>query len=258
MTGTKQATDELKHRFAQLHGGWDPRWDTVLDLDPDFFAAYLDLAAAARAADGIDARTRELLLLAVNAQTTTLHEPGIRAHMAAAIRKGATFEEIFEVLQLVSLIGMHSIVVGMPIMLEELAAAGKPVDVDGPLDARREEVKARFVARRGYWSDRGRPLLMLDPDFFEHYANLSSLPWEQGCLPPKTKEFVYIAIDAAVTHLYEPGLRLHIQNAMRYGATANEIMEVLQLVSTLGMNSCTVGSHILAEESAAAAANAPG
>ena len=47
-------------------------------------------------------------------------------------------------------------------------------------------------------------------------------------------------IDAATTHLYEPGLRQHIRNALRYGATKEEIMEVLELVSVLGIHACTL------------------
>ncbi|WP_181817356.1 hypothetical protein [Paracoccus pantotrophus] len=30
---------------------------------------------------------------------------------------------------------------------------------------------------------------------------------------------MYIAIDTSITHTYEPGMRMHIQNALRYGAT---------------------------------------
>ena len=59
---------------------------------------------------------------------------------------------------------------------------------------------------------------------------------------------MYIAIDAATTHLYEPGLRIHIQNALKLGATTEEIMEVFQLTSVLGMHTCTVGVPILIEE----------
>jgi alkylhydroperoxidase/carboxymuconolactone decarboxylase family protein YurZ len=62
------------------------------------------------------------------------------------------------------------------------------------------------------------------------------------------KEFIYIAIDAATTHLYEPGLRIHYRNAIKYGATREELMEVLQLTSVLGMHTCTVGVPILMDE----------
>ena len=45
--------------------------------------------------------------------------------------------------------------------------------------------------------------------------------------------------------MYEPGLRVHIQNALRYGATVAEILEVYQIVAALGVHTVTVGVPIL-------------
>lgn len=117
------------------------------------------------------------------------------------------------------------------------------------LTERQEELKERFIKDRGYWSDRAwDPILRLDPDFFEAYLNFSSVPWRKGVLPPKIKELIYIAIDASTTHLYLPGLRIHIANALRYGATKEEIMEVFELVSVLGIHTCAMGVPALMEE----------
>jgi len=92
-----------------------------------------------------------------------------------------------------------------------------------------------------------------DPDFFEAYMNFSSVPWRRkGGLPPKVREFIYIAIDASTTHLCGPGTRVHIDNALKYGATPEEIMEVFELTSVLGVHSCTLGVPILMEEVEAA------
>ena len=46
----------------------------------------------------------------------------------------------------------------------------------------------------------------------------------------KVKELVYCAFDAAATHLYKPGLKLHMKNVLMYGGTAEEIMEVLERI----------------------------
>jgi alkylhydroperoxidase/carboxymuconolactone decarboxylase family protein YurZ len=117
------------------------------------------------------------------------------------------------------------------------------------LTERQKQLKKRFIEARGYWSEElWGNVLSLDPDFFEAYLNFSSVPWEKGSLPPKIKEFIYIAFDAAATHLYEPGIRQHIRNALKYGATAEEIMEVFELTSGLGIHTCTVGVPILADE----------
>ena len=117
------------------------------------------------------------------------------------------------------------------------------------LSERQKQIKEKFIKERGYWSEeRWGPVLRIDPDFFEAYLNFSAVPWKKGVLPPKIKELIYIAIDASTTHLYESGIRRHIINALKYGATWEEIMEVFELTSVLGIHTCTVGVPILMEE----------
>ena len=67
-------------------------------------------------------------------------------------------------------------------------------------------------------------------------------------MPPKIKELIYIAIDSSTTHLYEPGLGQHIKNALKYGATKEEIMEVFELTSVLGIHTITMGVPVLMKE----------
>jgi alkylhydroperoxidase/carboxymuconolactone decarboxylase family protein YurZ len=119
---------------------------------------------------------------------------------------------------------------------------------EGGLTERQGQLKEEFTRERGYWNPLWDGVLRLDPDFFEAYLNFSAVPWKNGTLEPKVKEFIYIAIDASTTHLYEPGLRLHIQNALGYGATKEEIMEVYELASVLGIHTCTLGVPVLLEE----------
>jgi len=59
---------------------------------------------------------------------------------------------------------------------------------------------------------------------------------------------IFIAINAATTHLHAPGVRRHIQNALRAGATKEEIMEVIQLTTIMGIHSMTMAAPILKEE----------
>ncbi len=113
-------------------------------------------------------------------------------------------------------------------------------------DAGRQALKERFLAKRGYWAAWHEDLLALQPHSWRLPGH-DQPPWKDGVLP-KVKEFIYIAIDAATTHLYQRGLRLHIATALQYGATREEIMEVLQLTSQLGWHTCSVGVPMLAEE----------
>ena len=115
----------------------------------------------------------------------------------------------------------------------------------------RKELRDAFIEAHGYWNQAWESLLELDPDFFEAYVQMSSVPARTGHLAPKIREFVYIAVDAAATHLYVFGLRQHIRNALAYGATKEEVLEVIELASLLGLHACTVGVPILVEEAAA-------
>ena len=118
----------------------------------------------------------------------------------------------------------------------------------GELTERQERLKEDFVRARGYWAPIWDSVLRLDTEYFEAYLNFSAVPWRTGPLEPKMKELIYIAIDASTTHLYEPGLRIHVQNALRYGATKEEIMEVFELTSVLGVHTISLGVPVLMEE----------
>lgn len=122
------------------------------------------------------------------------------------------------------------------------------------LTERQKQLRDQFIAERGYWNPFWDGMLGLDAEFFSAYLQFSSVPWKTGTLEPKFKELIYVAIDASTTHLYEPGLRQHIRNAIKYGATREEVMEVLELVSVLGIHACTMGVPVLLEEFAAAEA----
>jgi alkylhydroperoxidase/carboxymuconolactone decarboxylase family protein YurZ len=84
---------------------------------------------------------------------------------------------------------------------------------------RQREVKEEFVRVRGTWGPAWESILRFDPDFLETYMNYSAVPLRKRHLEPKVQEFIYIAVDGAATHMYEPGVRSHIKLALDYGAT---------------------------------------
>ena len=86
-----------------------------------------------------------------------------------------------------------------------------------------------------------------DAEFFAAYTDFSANAWEQGTLEPKVRELVYTAFDASATHMFEPGLRQHIRNAIAYGATKEEIMEVFELASGVGLGAFALGAPALTE-----------
>jgi alkylhydroperoxidase/carboxymuconolactone decarboxylase family protein YurZ len=240
----------LKDAFVRLHGDWGREWESILRMDPGFFEAYLNLAAVPWKKNHLEDKVKEFIHIAADAAATHLYSPGIRTHIEAAIRHGATREELMEVLALTSTLGIHAANVGVPVLLEVLAEEGLR-DGPAPLDARREALKQDFRKNRGYWHETFEGLLELDPEFFQAYLDFSSVPWRTGVLAPKVKELIYCAFDASATHLYVPGLKLHMRNALGYGATAHEIMEMLEIVSTIGIHGAAVAAPILEEAWAA-------
>lgn len=100
----------------------------------------------------------------------------------------------------------------------------------------------------GDWNSIWTALAELDPDYLEAFLAFRAVPQNKGPLPQKYKELIFIAINVATTHLWPSGVRRHIQNALRAGATKEEILEVMQLTSIMGIHSMALGVPILQEE----------
>jgi len=111
---------------------------------------------------------------------------------------------------------------------------------------------SRPVAARkrasGNWNPDWEPFAKLDPAWTEKVIAMAIAPAVAGALDKKTIELIGIALDAACTHLYAPGVRRHIQRALKAGATKEEITTVLQLATLQGLHSMCVGAPILLEE----------
>lgn len=238
---------QVKDEFIAVGGSWSSVWDPILELDAEFLHAYLHWSAVPVRKHHLDPKVREFLFIAADAAATHLYEPGVRAHVRAALDLGASAAEVMEVLELTSTLGIHACNIGIPLLIEVLTEEGMRTG-PAPLSPQQEKLKAEFTASRGYWHEFWDGLLELDPELFAAYLDFSALPWRSGVLAPKVKELIYIAFDAAATHLYQPGLKLHMRNAIRLGATAEEITEVLEIVSVIGIHAATVGVPILAEE----------
>nr|WP_221375032.1 carboxymuconolactone decarboxylase family protein [Actinoplanes polyasparticus] len=242
---------EIKDEFVRVRGAWSDTWEGVLRLDPEFLRAYLNFSAVPWRSGVLDPKVKEFIYIAIDANATHMYLPGVRQHIKAALALGATPQEIMEVLELSATLGIHAMNIGVPILVEVLAEKGLR-NGPAPLDDRQEQLKADFTKARGYWHTFWDEMLELDPDMFEAYTEFSSVPWRTGTLEPKVKEFVYIAFDTAATHLYVKGLKLHIENAIGYGATPREILEVMEIASVLGIHGVTAAAPILLEEMEAA------
>lgn len=109
-------------------GNFNPAWKEMAELDPLWLEKFLDMGIKPMASGVLDPKTLEFLAIAVDASCTHLYAPGVRRHIRRALELGATREEILAVLQCVAVLGIHSCALGVPILVEELAAreAQKP------------------------------------------------------------------------------------------------------------------------------------
>lgn len=236
---------DLKQALIDSGEDWSPEWDKVNELTPEYLAAYIKLRKVPIEKQKLSRKVQELLLLAMDAQCTHLYPAGIAAHTSAALKAGASVGEIIETLELSSVLGVHAVTVGVPLLVEVMTEKGIKLNQD--LDERQQKLKADFQRQRGYWSTSWDPVIRLSPEFFEAYTNYSSVPFQPGHshLDAKTKEFVYCAIDCATTHLFAPGLKIHIQNAIDKGASPEEVMEVFELAALMGSQTVLAGAEAL-------------
>jgi alkylhydroperoxidase/carboxymuconolactone decarboxylase family protein YurZ len=108
--------------YLRASGGWNPNWDSSAELDPVWTEKFMDMGAVPFTRGVIDPKTWELIAIAVDASCTHMYAPGVRRHIRRAIELGVSKEEIVAVLQAVSVLGIHSMSLGAPILVEELAA----------------------------------------------------------------------------------------------------------------------------------------
>jgi alkylhydroperoxidase/carboxymuconolactone decarboxylase family protein YurZ len=213
-------------------------------LDIHFLETYLAYVAPG---DRIEPKLRELILLAVNASCTLLNPEGVREHVRNALVLGATAAELVAVLELSSVVGIHTLDLGIPMLTH---AAGSTTGSVAPSE-RQRRLKDELVNsnRETPWSPFWQALLDLDPDLFALTMGYLEAPWKSGALDPKVNEFIYIAIDSSSTHLYGKGLQVHIDRAKRWGATDGEIAEILRIVAGAGMTrTMALALPILADE----------
>jgi alkylhydroperoxidase/carboxymuconolactone decarboxylase family protein YurZ len=104
-------------------GEWNPLWNEFAELDTAWTEKFMSMATTPMLSGVLDAKTIEFIAIAVDASCTHMYGPGVRRHIRKALELGATSEQIVAVLQLTSVLGIHTMSLGAPILKEELARA---------------------------------------------------------------------------------------------------------------------------------------
>ena len=101
---------------ARATGGWNQAWDQAAAFDAEWMEKFLDMGTHSVRKGIIDPKTYELIAIAVDASCTHMYSPGVKRHVAKALDLGVTPEEIMAVLQLVAVLGIHSVALGLSLI----------------------------------------------------------------------------------------------------------------------------------------------
>jgi len=102
-------------------GQWNTAWDPFYDLDPVWTDQFMATGLGVYMSGVLPPKDVELLSIAFDASFTHMYAPGTRRHIVAALKQGATMEEIMEVLKLCVAQGVQACNLAVPILAEELA-----------------------------------------------------------------------------------------------------------------------------------------
>lgn len=193
-------------------------------------------------------RMRELVLLALHATVTTLHGDGVRRHVRRALAAGATEQDVLDVLITIVGAANHALYFAVPVLMRELKAAGHAEAELPPITAEAQAIKDEFVRARGFWNEQRDVIVRMMPEYFSALNQVSTVSWKDGSLTDKERELVCIAIDCTVTHMFEPGLAIHIRHALQKGAGRDEILAVFHLASLTGLEGYILGAQALHQQ----------
>jgi alkylhydroperoxidase/carboxymuconolactone decarboxylase family protein YurZ len=103
-------------------GQWNDAWTPFYNLDPAWTEQFMAAGIPVYAGGVFSPKLAELLSIAFDASYTHMYAPGTRRHIKAALKAGATVEEIMEVLKLCVIQGAQACNLGVPILAQEIAA----------------------------------------------------------------------------------------------------------------------------------------
>jgi alkylhydroperoxidase/carboxymuconolactone decarboxylase family protein YurZ len=231
---------ELDAIFSHAHVG-----EQLRQTAPTIHEAASEFWRSAHSTGALTPRMKELVLVALHGTVTSLDAPALKRHVDRALAAGATPQDVLDVMLTITGAANHALYFAVPVLMREIEAAGGP---DAQLPEATPEalaIKEAFIRTRGVWNAQRDVLVRMMPEYFAALSKVSTASWKDGSLTRKERELVCIAIDCTVTHMFEPGLVLHIRCALEHGATRDEILDVFQLASLTGLESYILGAEAL-------------
>jgi hypothetical protein len=175
----------------------------------------------------------------------TLDQLAIDRSIEQAFVCGASMAQVQEVIALVSGLGVHSLMVSAVSVLSAARRHGQMPEHDA-LDAPRQVLWDKFVGTDPFWAQFEvevpgflKALLLLSPDIFSGFFAYCAIPWTSGTVRALIKELVALASDATPMHRFEPGFRVHLNNAIGLGAGRTMVLETLRIAARTPVHQAT-------------------
>lgn len=221
---------------ANLLRARDPEFAKVTD---DYFRQPYDQAA-------LSPKVSAMVVLAAESVIPQADYERMALALKRAKDTGCSADEVLCVLEISCSLGLHTVSVGLPILLEEMTAAGIDLPAEGE---RYAELKEYFEVQRVRTRELEglyKAILLMDPEYFEQRLRLIDLPWErEGILDHEIKHLISIAIDVVCPNLFVDGIRLHIRQSLAMGIAPERLFAVIQLASATSLRTLDVALPIL-------------
>lgn len=241
----------VREEFRRRRGHWHDDWEALLAYSPAYVAAYLDFSVYALERGNLSPKFIELLYVATNCSPTHMFAKGLRNHARQALELGATPAELLSVAATVSAMGIHSYMLVAQAVAELVPGSAEAGNQD--LIARAAADHASFFGEVLAESDIA---IRVDPEFYACWLDFAAAPVRgpRAALSMKDAHLISLAVHAQCTQLNASGVRLHARGAISHGASAEEVLDVGRLISSMGIHAMVFARPIIDELSNESAA----
>lgn len=185
----------------------------------------------------LDEQAESLIALAVAVSVTALDRAEIDRTIGWAFDNGASIAQVQEIIALASGLGVHSLMASSTAVLAEATKRGL-ADPAAPFDSERQKLWDKYIGNDPFWNGFSEELpgfleamLRLSPDIFVGFFGYCAIPWRSGTVRAWIKELAALACDAAPSHRFRPGFRVHLKNAIKLGVGRTAIFQALDIAA---------------------------
>ena len=251
--------DALKAHYIAERGYWRPWNEALLQHNPAFLQRYADYAGHPARTGPLSERMVELIYVALDSSATHLFPTGLEIHMRKALEVGATPEDIFDVLHLVTAQGLASVYDATAILAEEAglgeADAARVIGEAAPAqadDTHRDEAgrpaaTASRVRHLLPGAERWLPaVLALDPGYLDVLLDFLEHGRPQSGLSQADRAVIDVALHACFTAYRPAALRHAIRSALDAGNEPAALLQAIQLGAHLSVHGAALGASTYA------------